>query len=367
MESFHWDKHFETGLSEVDKQHHHLVDIINSFGEHLAKNEIDFVAIEAIFTELAEYAQYHFQEEERLMSQMGLDQRHIEKHIKVHQNFVREVISIHSAVSSDNPGSVKHLLEFLTHWLAYHILGMDQNMARQIRAVDSGATPQEAYEAEDDAKNGVTEALLVALSGLFQEVSFQNKELLLLNQSLEKKVQERTQALSEANVHLDEIARTDLLTGLPNRRHAMRQLDLQWNESLETNKPLVCMMIDADHFKEVNDSYGHNAGDTVLCELAQTLHDTVRSDDLVCRLGGDEFLIICPNTDLEGGMNIAELVRKKVASLRVPTAESFWVGSISIGVAARSPDMQSYESLIKKADDSVYAAKRDGKNCVRSA
>ncbi|MDA3945068.1 MAG: GGDEF domain-containing protein [Helicobacteraceae bacterium] len=366
MESFHWDKHFETGLDEVDKQHHHLVDIINSFGEQLARNEIDFTAIEAIFTELAEYAQYHFQEEEHLMAQMGLDQRHIETHIKVHQDFIQEVLSIHASVSPDDPGSVRHLLEFLTHWLAYHILGMDQNMARQIKALVSGATPQGAYETEDDANNGATEALLVALSGLFQEVSLQNKKLLQLNQSLEKKIQERTQALSEANLHLDEIARTDLLTGLPNRRHAMQQLNSQWNASVETSQPLVCMMIDADHFKEVNDSYGHDAGDAVLCELSQTLHDSLRSDDLVCRLGGDEFFILCPNTDHEGGMNIAELVRKKVSEMRVPTADGFWVGSISIGVAARSPEMKEYESLIKRADDGVYAAKRDGKNCVRS-
>jgi len=126
------------------------------------------------------------------------------------------------------------------------------------------------------------------------------------------------------------------------------------------------MMIDADHFKEVNDTYGHDAGDDVLRGLAKELQGSVRSDDIVCRLGGDEFLIICPNTGLKGGMTIAELTRKKVADLRIQTGDGNWHGSISVGVAVRLSTMNHHEELIKIADDGVYAAKRDGKNCVRT-
>jgi hemerythrin len=138
-----------------------------------------------------------------------------------------------------------------------------------------------------------------------------------------------------------------------------------WSESIESDTLLACMMIDADHFKEVNDTYGHDAGDVVLCELAKTLQHAVRNDDIVCRLGGDEFLIICPDTDQDGGMHIAELARKAVSALRVSTGDGVWNGSISVGLAARSPDMESHEDLIKAADKSVYEAKRDGRNCVR--
>jgi hemerythrin len=124
-------------------------------------------------------------------------------------------------------------------------------------------------------------------------------------------------------------------------------------------------MIDADHFKEVNDTYGHDAGDSVLIKLAKTLQHSLRNDDIVCRLGGDEFFVICPNTDREGGMYIAELTRKVVSELRVHTGGEPWHGSVSIGVASRSPDMESCDELIKAADKCLYAAKEAGKNCVR--
>lgn len=126
------------------------------------------------------------------------------------------------------------------------------------------------------------------------------------------------------------------------------------------------MMIDADHFKEVNDTYGHDAGNVVLKELARSLKHAFRSDDVVCRLGGDEFFLIGTNTNLEGGIYAAETTRNALSELRVPTGGEPWHGSISIGVAVRTPEMTSYEELIKVADNSVYLAKKSGKNCVRS-
>jgi len=127
------------------------------------------------------------------------------------------------------------------------------------------------------------------------------------------------------------------------------------------------MMIDADHFKEINDTYGHDAGDTVLCELARTLQHSVRTDDFVCRLGGDEFLIICPKTDSKGGLNIAQIVRSKVSEMSVKTGGGFWNGSVSIGLAGYHKNMKNYEALIKAADEGVYEAKKAGKNCVRTS
>ena len=366
MESFHWDSNFLTGLSEVDEQHHHLVDIINQFGDLLAKDELVFDDIKATFKKLFSYAHYHFKEEEEMMSRIGIDQRHLDLHIEAHKNFLQEVTSMHAAISPDNLQTAKNMIDFLTRWLAYHILGSDQNMARQIEVIQSGSSSCSAYEAEEQRTANATEPLLVALNSLFQQVSIRNKELAQLNKSLEEKVAERTIALSEANLHLEELSLTDVLTGLPNRRHAMRRLADLWDESSTVKIPLACIMIDADHFKEVNDTYGHDAGDAVLRELANTLRQTVRSDDILCRLGGDEFLIICPNTDQDGAMYIAELACKMVSELCLQTGDGVWCGSVSVGVAARSPDMKNHEDLIKVADKSVYAAKRDGKNCVRT-
>jgi diguanylate cyclase (GGDEF)-like protein/hemerythrin-like metal-binding protein len=366
MESFHWDENFVTGLSDVDHQHQHLVGIINQFGYLLAENKVAFNDLEQVFKKLAAYAKYHFQEEEALMAEVGIDRRHLGHHIEAHRGFLREISALHASVSPDSLDAAKHILDFLTHWLAYHILGSDQNMARQMAAIASGVDASRAYEEEERARNNATEPLLIALNGLFTQVSERNRDLLALNHSLEEKVRQRTRELSEANLQLVELSLTDALTGLPNRRHALRALASLWEESVANDSPLVCMMIDADHFKQVNDACGHDAGDAVLTELAKMLQHSFRSDDVVCRLGGDEFLVICPDTEREGGMHIAELTRKAVAAMRVPTGGEPWHGSISVGVAARAPAVASFDALIKLADQAVYVAKQAGKNCVRA-
>ncbi len=367
MESFRWGKHFVTGLSEVDNQHHKLVDIINQFGNLLAENDVQMQDVKSLFGELADYAVYHFQEEEKLMEEVKVDARHQDHHLRIHKSFLEDVTSLYSGISQDNLDQADTLLQFLIHWLAYHILGQDQDMGRQIKAIQSGMSPHEAYDKLEQQRDSATAPLTDALNGLFEVVSARNRELKHLNESLEAKVAARTRELSEANLQLEELSLTDVLTGLPNRRHAMRRLSTLWDEALQNNSPLVCMMIDADHFKEVNDTYGHDAGDAVLIALARSLQHSLRNDDVVCRLGGDEFLIICPNTDKEGGLHIAELTRKTISELRVSTGGEPWHGSISVGVASRLHDMGSFEELIKLADKGVYAAKESGKNCVKTA
>jgi hemerythrin len=208
--------------------------------------------------------------------------------------------------------------------------------------------------------------MLRALNGLFHQVSRHNRELVELNCSLETKVAERTQELSVANQRLEHLALTDALTNLPNRRHALQSLDLEWAESSKTGRPLTVMMIDADGFKKINDSHGHDAGDAVLRALASQLRDSVRTDDLVCRLGGDEFLILCPGTSLAGALQFAESLRLGVAELRAPAGAGEWRGSISVGVAERQPSMVAHEDLLKAADNAVYLAKQRGRNCVAS-
>lgn len=365
MEAFHWDNNFVTKLPTVDDQHHHLIDLINEFGGLLTENEIAIEDVSRLFGKLSDYAVYHFDREEELMSEVKLDKRHVEKHKKMHKGFLDDVSSIYFRISSDNLDQADSLLKFLTHWLAFHILGQDQDMAKQIRAIRSGTDPRHAYEQLEQERTSATAPLLEALNGLFEHVSQQNKQLTELNESLEKKVSLRTKELSDTNLQLKALSMTDLLTGLPNRRHALQRLSNLWQDASQKNHPLTCFMIDADHFKEVNDTYGHDAGDSVLIKLAKTLQHSLRNDDIVCRLGGDEFFVICPNTDREGGMYIAELTRKVVSELRVHTGGEPWHGSVSIRVASRSPDMESCDELIKAADKCLYAAKEAGKNCVR--
>lgn len=365
MKAFNWNKNFETGLTDVDHQHRNLVDIVNQFGLLITENRVDRKSLLKIFTRLCDYTEYHFKDEESMMKSIGIDPRHLKHHIYSHHSFLEEVSALFAMISEENISSTKHLLDYLIHWLAYHILGQDQHMARQIEAIQSGMSPAKAYEMEERERDKATEPLLFALSGLFEQVSARNRELLQLNQSLEKKVTKRTRELSEANSYLKELSITDPLTGLPNRRHAMHSLDIVWEESIREQSSMVCMVIDVDHFKEVNDTSGHDAGDVVLMVLAKSLQHSLRSDDIVCRLGGDEFMVICPKTDSEGGLKIAELTRQEISKLKVPTGEGFWRGSISVGVAARTDKIESYDALIKAADTGVYAAKAAGKNCVR--
>ena len=367
MDSFRWDKQFETGLADVDAQHHKLVDLINRFGELLTQSgDISFEDVDMVFNELADYAQYHFKDEESLMQREGLDTRHVEKHKQLHVDFFQELQQMQSGVMSHQQDTAKSLLKFLIYWLAFHILGTDQSMARQIKAIHSGQSSAAAFLDETRMKETATEPLLLALNGLFQQISERNRKLIELNRTLEEKVAERTHALSEANQKLEEMAMTDVLTGLPNRRQAMARLAQGWSDSSRTNAPLACMMVDADGFKQINDLYGHDAGDEVLRQLSKNLTYSVRTDDIVCRLGGDEFLILCPGTSLEGGLHVAELLRKNIASLRVPAGSGTWSGSISVGVAARTNEIRSAEDLIKAADEGVYLAKRNGRNRVDS-
>ncbi len=364
MKSFEWDKHFETGLSEVDEQHLYLVGFVNQYGGLLSENNVSTDDVRKALFELARYAEFHFKEEEQLMRNAGIAEEHLSEHIQVHRSFMLEINSMQAFIADDDHRPAVLLLEFLIHWLAYHILGIDQSMARQVKAIEEGEDPFEAYKREQRERDAAIEPLLNALNGLFQQVSARNKELVRLNQSLEDKVEERTRQLHRANKQLEKLSLTDSLTSLPNRRQAMQQLQEFWLRSVEEGNNLTCMMIDADHFKHVNDTWGHDAGDSVLIAVSRSLKQRFRNDDIVCRLGGDEFFVICPNTDLEGGLYIAQQVLAEINQLKVSVGEDSWQGSISVGVAQCDSEMKEYTALMSLADKALYKAKQHGRNQV---
>lgn len=367
MITFEWTSNFLTELPSVDGQHEHLVDLINRLGQSIGDNEIAEVDLQQLFAELVEYAQFHFADEEKLMRESGIDARHIDRHMAIHRRFLKDLDAMNSASHGQAAQSGSGIHDYLVHWLTYHILGQDQDMAQQIAAVQSGIEPATAFAAHERSEDAAVEPLLSALNRLLQELSGRNGELLELNRTLEQRVARRTEALLQANQELETLSRTDVLTGLSNRRHAMMLLDALWKESKTNNKPVSALMVDADNFKEVNDTYGHDAGDEVLIELSRVLKDSVRTDDLVFRLGGDEFLVLCPATDFDGAMQVAAALSRRVATMKVATGTGYWKNSISVGVATSTSAMETFDALIKEADDGVYLAKSAGKDCVRSS
>jgi diguanylate cyclase (GGDEF)-like protein len=151
------------------------------------------------------------------------------------------------------------------------------------------------------------------------------------NQTLEARVAERTLELSLANQRLEQQASTDVLTGLANRRHAMLCLQADWPSQPEPGRSLACVMVDADGLKGVNDVHGHGAGDEVLRQVARALKGAARNDDTVCRLGGDEYLVISRQTTPEGALRLAEKLVQAVRELRVPLGTGVvWSGSVSV-------------------------------------
>lgn len=163
-----------------------------------------------------------------------------------------------------------------------------------------------------------------------------------------------------------EMAVTDALTGLHNRRYMTGQLQALVGRAAQGGAQVAALVLDIDHFKSVNDSFGHDAGDEVLVEFAVRLATNVRAVDLPCRMGGEEFVVVMPGASLEDAGRVAERIRRDVASapFRVMGGKEQITITISIGVSATTGDGDTPEGLLKRADEGVYEAKAAGRNKV---
>lgn len=180
------------------------------------------------------------------------------------------------------------------------------------------------------------------------------------NQLIEAQIQKR-QANEEAKRHLID-ATTDALTQVNNRRKFDDLLDSELNRSSRYHSEFCLILLDVDRFKEINDFYGHANGDEVLKGVAKILKSSIRASDVVARWGGDEFVIMIVESDLDNGLKIAEKIRKNVSSYYKDSMEI----TISIGITQVELNKDDARSLLQKADKALYGAKRQGKNCVVS-
>ncbi len=177
-----------------------------------------------------------------------------------------------------------------------------------------------------------------------------------------------TERLRANVLHSMELAVTDPLTGLHNRRYMESHIATLMERAVERDRPLALLVVDIDHFKPVNDTYGHDAGDEVLREFARRLKTSVRGIDLACRFGGEEFVIVMPEADLGTASAVGERLRRLIAGA------PFEVGggahaldiTISVGIAVRAGGDDAPDALLRRADQALYRAKRDGRNRVVS-
>lgn len=172
--------------------------------------------------------------------------------------------------------------------------------------------------------------------------------------------------LSVTNRRLQTAALTDPLTGLPNRRYAVDRFQQDWAAAVRKGRPLACLVIDVDDFKTINDTHGHDVGDAVLRQTVAALKKGLRTQDTLARMGGDEFMVICPDTTIEAALICGERLRHLVESASMASGVAATRGSISVGVAVRESGMADIDALIKCADQGLYLAKQGGRNCVAS-
>lgn len=191
---------------------------------------------------------------------------------------------------------------------------------------------------------------------IYAELTRLNNQLLTMQRELEKK-----------NSELERLAYYDTLTGLLNRRAILEKLD-EWLQQVRRYRDrLSVVMVDLDHFKQVNDTLGHRAGDRVLCDVAGLMRRTVREADFCGRYGGEEFLIILPRTDVAGAAIMAERIRCAVAGTPMRTAEAgTFLVTASFG-AAECCDSDDEDLLVGRADAALYKAKDKGRNRVEIA
>ncbi|MFA5909024.1 MAG: diguanylate cyclase [Vicinamibacterales bacterium] len=159
----------------------------------------------------------------------------------------------------------------------------------------------------------------------------------------------------------------DALTGCYTRGHALDVIDAELRRARRSQTPVSLIMFDLDHFKDVNDRYGHLCGDAVLSAVGKRMKEVLRGSDLKCRYGGEEFLVLLPETPLHGARRVAETLRKEIADRPVPWAGEGLTITASFGLAQTLPGEVNVQAVIARADQALYRAKDDGRNCVRIA
>jgi diguanylate cyclase len=226
----------------------------------------------------------------------------------------------------------------------------------------------------DDSLFGATQKLAVAqdreqVKAIAESLLQATREMRETNKALEDRLSLSKTEISNLQQSLEAIraeSLTDPLTGLGNRKYFDRSIEMAVQTALASGEPLSLLMLDIDHFKSFNDSYGHLTGDQVLRLVGMSLKQTIKGQDITARYGGEEFAVVLPNTALRQALTVADHIRRAVMAKELKkksTGEILGRVTISVGVSMLKPGDDT-ESLIERADACLYAAKRNGRNRV---
>ena len=237
-------------------------------------------------------------------------------------------------------------------------------LCSQLRSLPEGRNVPILVVVSDGDRRKLTQALEMGVNDYLTRPVDKNELVARVRTQLRKK---RYADRLRHNVQLSlEMAITDQLTGLHNRRYMSRHLDNLVETAKKSGKPIAFVIMDIDYFKAVNDTYGHDIGDEVLKEFASRISANVRGIDLACRYGGEEFVVVMPDTDVNYAMQVSERLRKSIETTPFPISRDpkKLNLTISIGIAASEGESDSASALLHRADQALYRAKRTGRNKV---
>ncbi|MDD2785203.1 MAG: GGDEF domain-containing protein, partial [Sulfuricurvum sp.] len=191
-----------------------------------------------------------------------------------------------------------------------------------------------------------------------------NNALESLAQNLESEIQKKTAELQKANEMLMQLAITDPLTHIYNRRYLEENATREIAHAARYRTPLSLILFDIDFFKVINDTYGHQSGDNVLICITQSVKTRIRKDDIFARIGGEEFVLLLPSISVEQAVILAEEIKESIASLVIPSINGSVSCTVSLGVSEFQPQFKSFSEFLNDADQKLYRAKESGRNTV---
>ena len=370
LEVFPWNENLDTGIAIIDEQHKQLVLLLNQLAAALTRDNL--LEINDIFAELTQYAEFHFATEEQIWIEYLGNDSWLSSHQLSHSSFLPKALELSASGTNRSQAQViENFILFLIRWLAFHILDSDKRMAIFIQHRNEGLSFDEAKIASEKKMSGSIRVVIETVMRMYDSLSSRTLDLMRESHkrlAIEKELQKTNKQLLKANLKLESLAITDHLTNLFNRRHFKIVFTQELKRAKRDKIPLALLILDIDHFKKINDQFGHSIGDQVLIQVGQKLKEIChRPGDFLFRFGGEEFCILAANLDQQGTVEFAEIIRKEIENLRIPNhhTNTQQYLTASIGCVTQIPGKtDTIDSFISAADSRLYQAKELGRNRI---